>query len=38
MGHTHITNLPHNAVVEVACLVDRNGVQGTFVGDRKSVV
>jgi len=28
-----ITNLPRNAVVEVPCLVDRNGVQGTFVGD-----
>lgn len=29
----YITNLPHNCVVEIACLVDRNGVQGTFVGD-----
>ena len=29
----YITNLPRNAVVEVACLVDRNGVQGTYVGD-----
>jgi len=28
-----ITNLPRNAVVEVACLVDRNGVQGCRVGD-----
>jgi alpha-galactosidase len=28
-----ITNLPAEAVVEVACLVDRNGVQPTFVGD-----
>jgi len=28
-----ITNLPCEAVVEVACLVDRNGVQPTFVGD-----
>ena len=28
-----ITNLPGDAVVEVPCLVDRNGVQGTFVGD-----
>lgn len=27
-----ITNLPANAVVEVPCLVDSNGVQGTFVG------
>lgn len=28
-----ITNLPRKAVVEVACLVDRNGVQGCYVGD-----
>jgi len=28
-----ITNLPRNCSVEVASLVDRNGVQGTFVGD-----
>lgn len=28
-----ITNLPTNCSVEVACLVDRNGVQGTFIGD-----
>ncbi len=28
-----ITNLPSNAVVEVPCLVDANGVQGTYVGD-----
>ena len=28
-----ITNLPSKAIVEVACLVDKNGVQGTFVGD-----
>ena len=28
-----ITNLPARAVVEVACLVDRNGVQGCHVGD-----
>ena len=28
-----ITNLPRNAVVEVACLVDKNGVQPTFVGN-----
>lgn len=27
-----ITNLPGEAVVEIPCLVDRNGVQGTFVG------
>lgn len=28
-----ITNLPSKAVVEVPCLVDRNGVQGTYVGE-----
>ncbi len=28
-----ITNLPSKAVVEVPCLVDRNGIQGCFVGD-----
>ena len=28
-----ITNLPGNCVVEVPCLVDRNGVQGCYVGD-----
>lgn len=28
-----ISNLPANAVVEVACLVDRNGVQGCYVGE-----
>lgn len=28
-----ITNLPKEACVEVPCLVDRNGVQPTFVGD-----
>jgi len=28
-----IPNLPANAVVEVPCLVDRNGVQGCYVGD-----
>ena len=28
-----ITNLPRNACVEVPCLVDRNGVQPTYVGD-----
>lgn len=33
LNHGLITNLPRNACVEVSCLVDRNGVQGTFVGD-----
>ena len=28
-----ITNLPRNACVEVPCLVDRNGVQPTVIGD-----
>jgi alpha-galactosidase len=28
-----ITSLPEDAAVEVPCLVDRNGVQPTFVGD-----
>jgi alpha-galactosidase len=28
-----ITNLPSKACVEVPCLVDRNGVQGCYVGD-----
>jgi alpha-galactosidase len=28
-----IPNLPASAVVEVPCLVDRNGVQGTYVGN-----
>jgi alpha-galactosidase len=33
MNAGHITNLPSKAVVEVACLVDRNGIQGTYVGE-----
>ena len=28
-----ITNLPRKACVEVPCLVDRNGVQPTVIGD-----
>lgn len=28
-----ITNLPQKAVVEVPCMVDRNGVQGCYVGE-----
>ena len=32
MNHGLITNLPDNAVVEVPCLVDACGVQGTYVG------
>jgi len=31
-GHL-ISNLPRRACVEVPCLVDRNGVQGCYVGD-----
>lgn len=33
LNHGLITNLPDKAVVEVPCLVDRNGVQGCYVGD-----
>ena len=33
MNNGLITNLPSDAVVEVPCLVNRNGVQGTFIGD-----
>lgn len=29
----HITNLTQGACVELPCLVDRNGIQGTVVGD-----
>jgi alpha-galactosidase len=32
-----ITNLPNRACVEVPCLVDRNGVQGCYVGDLPEV-
>ena len=32
LNHGLITNLPADAVVEVPCLVDAAGVQGTFVG------
>lgn len=33
LNNGFITNLPANAVVEVPCLVDANGVQGTYVGE-----
>ena len=33
MNNGLIPNLPANACVEVACMVDRNGVQGCFVGN-----
>jgi len=33
MNNGLITNLPRNACVEVPCLVDRNGVQPTYIGD-----
>jgi alpha-galactosidase len=33
MNNGLITNLPDNACVEIPCLVDRNGVQGCFVGE-----
>lgn len=32
LNHGFITNLPADAVVEVPCLVDGSGVQGTYVG------
>ena len=32
MNNGLIPNLPDDAVVEVPCLVDQNGIQGTFVG------
>ncbi|MGO2082900.1 alpha-glucosidase/alpha-galactosidase [Vagococcus sp.] len=33
LNHGLITNLPTNCCVEVPCLVDKNGVQPTYVGD-----
>jgi len=33
LNNGFITNLPGNMAVEVPCLVDRNGVQGCYVGD-----
>ncbi|RIK79576.1 alpha-glucosidase/alpha-galactosidase [candidate division KSB1 bacterium] len=33
LNHGFITNLPDKVVVEIPCLVDRNGVQGCYVGD-----
>ncbi|OFX14346.1 MAG: alpha-glucosidase/alpha-galactosidase [Armatimonadetes bacterium RBG_16_58_9] len=33
LNNGHITNLPNRACVEVPCLVDRNGIQGTVVGE-----
>lgn len=32
LNHGFITNLPADAVVEVPCFADANGVQGTYVG------
>ena len=32
LNHGFIENLPADAVVEVPCLVDHNGIQGTYVG------
>ena len=32
MNNGLISNLPADAVVEVPCLVNRNGIQGTYVG------
>ncbi len=33
LNNGYITNLPKNICVEVPCLVDNNGIQGTVVGD-----
>ena len=33
LNNGFIPNLPYDAVVEVPCLVDGNGVQGTYVGE-----
>ena len=33
LNNGFITNLPSSACVEVPCLVDKNGVQGCYVGD-----
>ena len=33
LNHGLIPNLPRKATVEVPCLIDRNGVQGTVVGE-----
>ena len=33
MNNGVITNLPKDAIVEVACMIDKNGVQPTYVGD-----
>lgn len=33
LNHGLIPNLPARAIVEVPCLVDRNGVQGCYVGE-----
>lgn len=32
INHGLISNLPYDACVEVPCLVDRNGIQPTYVG------
>ena len=33
INHGMISNLPANACVEIPCIVNRNGVQGCFVGE-----
>ena len=33
LNNNVITNLPSNCAVEVPCLVDRNGIQPTYIGD-----
>ncbi len=37
LNHGLIPNLPSNAAVEVPCLVDKNGVQGCYVGELPEV-
>ena len=33
LNHGLITNLPSNACVEVPCLVDKSGIQPTYIGN-----
>ncbi|MHB1001152.1 MAG: alpha-galactosidase [Armatimonadota bacterium] len=33
LNNGHITNLPNRCCVEVPCLVDKNGIQPTYIGD-----
>ena len=38
LNHGFITNLPSNACVEVPCLVDGSGINGTYVGELPPVL